>query len=85
VEAPALVGRDGPAPMRVSELLPHQRTLISRVKEVERLTLRASAERSAELAVEALARHPVVDPRTLAGRIFAGYLARQPGFADLFD
>jgi len=85
VEAPALVGRDGPAPMRVSELLPDQRTLISRVKEVERLTLRASAERSAELAVEALARHPVVDPRTLAGRIFAGYLARQPGFADLFD
>ena len=85
MEAPNLVGREGPAPIPVGELLPAQRELLIRVKEVERLTLRASSERSAELAIEAIARHPVVDSRTLAEQIFAGYLERQPGFTDLFD
>jgi alpha-galactosidase/6-phospho-beta-glucosidase family protein len=41
VEAPNLVGRNGPSPVPVGELLPAQRDLIARVKEVERLTLRA--------------------------------------------
>ena len=85
VEAPSLVGKDGPAPIPVGELLPTQRTLLTRMKEVERLTLRASSERSAELTIEAIALHPVVDSRSLAERIFAGYLERQPGFAGLFD
>jgi 6-phospho-beta-glucosidase len=80
-----LVGRDGPSSVPVGQLLPEQRDLLIRVKEVERLTLRASDERSATLAVEAIARHPVVDSRPLAERIFAGYVERQPGFADLFD
>lgn len=85
VEAPNLVGKDGPAPVPVGELQPAQRALLTRVKEVERLTLRASSERSAELAIEAIALHPVVDSRSLAERIFAGYLERLPGFTDLFD
>ena len=85
VEAPAVVGRDGCAPVSVGTLLPEQRALLVRVKEVERLTLRASSERSSALAIEAIARHPVVGSRPLAERIFAGYVDRQPGFADLFD
>ena len=85
VETPNLVGRNGPSPVPVGELLPAQRDLLARVKEVERLTLRASSERSAELAIDAIARHPVVGSRPLAERIFAGYLERQPGFANLFD
>lgn len=85
VEAPNLVGWDGASPVPVGELLPTQRDLLARVKEVERLTLRASSERSAALAIEAIARHPVVGSRPLAERIFAGYLQRQPGFAGLFD
>ena len=85
VEASSLVGRNGPSPAPVGELLPAQRDLIARVKDVERLTLRASSERSAALAIEAIARHPVVGARPLAERIFAGYLERQPGFAELFD
>lgn len=85
VEAPNLVGRNGPSPVPIGQLLPAQRELLIRVKEVERLTLRASTERSAELAIEAISRHPVVGSRPLAERIFAGYLERQPGFADLFD
>jgi 6-phospho-beta-glucosidase len=85
VEASTVVGKDGPAPVPVGELLPDQQALVSRVKEVERLTLRASSERSAELAIEAIGRHPVVGSRALAERVFAGYLERQRGFADLFD
>ena len=46
VEAPTLVGREGCAPVAVGALLPEQRELVIRVKEVERLTLRASSERS---------------------------------------
>jgi 6-phospho-beta-glucosidase len=84
VEAPTMVGREGCAPVVVGALLPEQQELAIRVKEVERLTLRASTERSAVLAIEAIARHPVVDSRLLAERIFAGYVDRQPGFADLF-
>ena len=85
VEAPTLVGREGCAPVVAGALLPEQQELVIRVKEVERLTLRASAERSAALAIEAIARHPVVDSRALAERIFATYVERQPGFAGLFD
>jgi 6-phospho-beta-glucosidase len=85
VEASTLVGRNGPSPVPVGELLPAQRELIAQVKDVERLTLRASSERSGALAIEAIARHPVVGSRPLAERIFASYLERQPGFADLFD
>ena len=85
VEAPTVVGRGGCAAVAVGALLPEQRELVIRVKEVERLTLRASAERSAALAIEAIAMHPVVDSRVLAERIFAGYVDRQPGFTDLFD
>jgi 6-phospho-beta-glucosidase len=85
VEASSLVGKAGPSPVPVGELLPEQRELLTRVKEVERLTLRASSERSGALAIEAIARHPVVDSRPLAERIFAGYVDRQPGFSDLFD
>ena len=51
VEAPTLVGREGCAPVAVGALLPEQRELVIRVKEVERLTLRASSERSAALAI----------------------------------
>jgi 6-phospho-beta-glucosidase len=85
VEAPVLVGRDGCAPVAAGPLLPEQRELVIRVKEVERLTLRASSERSAALAMQAIAQHPVVDSLPLAERIFAGYVERQPGFAGLFD
>jgi 6-phospho-beta-glucosidase len=85
IEAPTLVDREGTEPAPTPDLLrDDQRELIARVKEVERLTIRASVERSSALAIDAIAAHPVVDSRPMAERIFAGYLARQPGFADLF-
>jgi 6-phospho-beta-glucosidase len=53
------------------------------VKDVERLTIRASAEGSRSLAVEALALHPLVPSQAIAERILAGYLERQPLLASL--
>jgi 6-phospho-beta-glucosidase len=51
-------------------------TLVERVKEVERLTIRAATERRADLALEAIASHPVVPSREVAEQILAGYLDR---------
>jgi 6-phospho-beta-glucosidase len=82
IEVPCLVsahrvdhdgGRDLPA---------EQRDLVARVKEVERVTIRASLESSRALAVEALAAHPVVGSRDLATTILAGYLDAFPSLAE---
>jgi 6-phospho-beta-glucosidase len=50
--------------------------LLGRIKEVERLTVRAAVEGSARLALEAIRAHPVVPPGDLAERILDGYLER---------
>jgi 6-phospho-beta-glucosidase len=52
-----------------------------RVKEVERLTIRAAAEGSRALALEAIAHHPLVPSTAVAERILAEYLERQPALA----
>lgn len=82
VEVPCAVGPRGATPLKVGELPGPQRELVARVKEVERLTLRAAVEGSAALALEAIASHPVVDSREVAERILAGYLARQVGLRE---
>jgi 6-phospho-beta-glucosidase len=56
--------------------------LVTRVKEVERLTLRAEREGSRRLALEAIAAHPVVPTRGTAERILEGYLARHDALAE---
>jgi 6-phospho-beta-glucosidase len=48
-------------------------SLIARIKEVERLTLLASATGAAADAVNAIAAHPVVPSRDVAERIWSGY------------
>src|SRR5207244_10722166 len=60
VEVPAVVGRGGVRPLAAGELPPSARDLVVRVKEVERLTIRAAAEGSRGLALEAIALHPLV-------------------------
>jgi 6-phospho-beta-glucosidase len=50
--------------------------LVARVKQVERLTIRAAIEGRADVALEAIAAHPLVPSRATARSILAGYLER---------
>jgi 6-phospho-beta-glucosidase len=81
VEVPAVVGPGGVRPLAAGELPPEARDVVVRVKEVERLTIRAAAEGSRALALEAIAHHPLVPSPAVAERILADYLARQPAVA----
>jgi 6-phospho-beta-glucosidase len=78
VEVGAVAGRGGVRPLACGDLPASARDLVTRVKEVERLTIRAASERSRSLALEAIAHHPLVPSAAIAERILADYLARQP-------
>jgi 6-phospho-beta-glucosidase len=71
VEVPCVVNADGPHALNVAPVPAAARELLVRVKEYERLTVRAALERSEELAVEALTLNPLVDSRDLAQRLVA--------------
>ena len=73
VEVPCIVGSHGATPVAVGEVPPFAASLMRRIKQVERLTIRAVVERSAAHAVEALAEHPLVPSRATAQRIFDTY------------
>ncbi|MDQ2934042.1 MAG: 6-phospho-beta-glucosidase [Chloroflexota bacterium] len=82
VEVPCRVDRAGAVPVAVGQVPGHARALIDSVKEVERMTIRASLERSRQLAVKAIALHPLVPSVNVARRIFDAYAARQPELRD---
>ena len=84
VEVPCVVGSAGAMPLAVGEVPAHARRLIERMKEVERTTIRAAREGSAELAKLALAGHPLVPSEEVAGRIFAAYQREHPEFRAMF-
>jgi 6-phospho-beta-glucosidase len=85
VEVPSVVGRTGVRPLAVGDVPGHARALVETIKEVERLTIRAALTRSRELAIEALALHPLVPSVNTARRIFEAYAGRQPELAELFS
>ncbi len=60
VEVPSVVGRAGPLPIACGEVPAHARALIEAMKDVERTTIEAALSGSADLAVKALALHPLV-------------------------
>jgi 6-phospho-beta-glucosidase len=76
VEVTCSVGPDGARPLPGPPLPAEAAELIARIKEVERLTLRAATTGSAALAVKAIAAHPVVPSRELAERIWSAYRDR---------
>ena len=78
VEVPCTVDADGPKPLPVSALTPHQLGLVLQVKGVERLTISASATGDEREAVEAFALHPLVDSVTVARELLRGYRSRIP-------
>ena len=71
VEVPCVVNADGPHAVNVPPVPEAARDLLLRVKEYERLTVRAALEGSADLAVEALILNPLVGRRDLAERLVA--------------
>jgi 6-phospho-beta-glucosidase len=84
VEVPCVVGRAGAVPTAVGDVPGHARALIEAVKEVERTAIRAAITGSRELAVQALALHPLVPSVKVARRIFDTHRARDPELSRQF-
>jgi len=82
VEVPCIAGASGIVAVAVGDVPEEQRRMIERMKEVERTTIRAARQGSADLAVTALAMHPLVPSEDAARRVFAGYLERHPGMRE---
>jgi len=92
VEVPCRVGAGGVVPIPQDRPAEAQLGLMRRVKEVERLVVRATCQQSAsdgggrrEAALAAFARHPLVDSEELAARLLAGYEAAFPDLAALWS
>ena len=84
VEVPAVVGRAGPVPLATGSIPAHAGALIALMKDVERTTIDAALTGSRELAVKALALHPLVPSLTTARSIFDGYRERLPALREAF-
>jgi len=82
VEVPSFVGSTGVVPTAVGEVPGHARALMEAIKAVDRLTIRAARERSLDLAVQAIALHPLVPSVKIARRIVAGYASGHPELAE---
>jgi 6-phospho-beta-glucosidase len=84
IEVPSVVGRAGPVPMAAGELPGHARALVELMKDVERTTIDAALTGSTQLAIKALALHPLVPSVRTAREIFDGYRAKLPALAEAF-
>jgi Xaa-Pro dipeptidase len=62
----------------------HAQSLMTTIKDVERTTIEAAVTGSADLAIRALALHPLVPSVTVARRIFDGYRRRLPELQERF-
>ena len=82
VEVSCDVDRDGVRAVPGAPLPAEAAELVARIKEVERLTIRAAATGSAALALDAIAAHPLVPSRDVATRILRGYLERLPSLRE---
>jgi len=80
VEVPCAVTAEGAFPLPQQRPDTPQLQLLQRVKEVERFTVRAAATGDRTAALEAFARHPLVDSPELAAKLLAGY---EQAFPDL--
>ena len=85
VEVPCLIGSSGVVPLAVGDVPDHARALIEAIKAVERTTIEAALTGSRELAVKALALHPLVPSVNTARRMFDAYAGRQRELAELFS
>lgn len=73
VEVPCAIDSNGARPLSVGHLPEQVRSLLLRVKDFERITVRAAMNRSASLAETALAANPLVESRDLAEKLVSEY------------
>jgi len=69
VEVPCVVNANGARPLHVGRVPDRVQPLLARVKEYERLTVRAVLTQSVDTAREALAHNPLVPDRATADRL----------------
>ena len=84
VEVPCRVDADGPAAVDVGPLSMHAQGLVTAVKDVERTAIGAARSGSRDLAVRALAVHPLVGSVPTARRILDAQLDGLPELAAVF-
>ncbi|WP_457963090.1 6-phospho-beta-glucosidase [Arthrobacter sp. D1-29] len=84
VEVPCTITPDGAVPLPQSAPPEEQLALLRRVKEVERLTVRAATDGDRAAAVEAFARHPLVDSPARGAALLAGYEREFPALLRLW-
>ncbi|MDQ0677580.1 6-phospho-beta-glucosidase [Arthrobacter pascens] len=84
VEVPCTVTPDGAVPLPQSAPPEEQLDLLRRVKDVERLTVRAATNGDRAAAVDAFARHPLVDSPLLGAALLAGYEREFPALRGLW-
>ncbi|HJV97987.1 MAG TPA: 6-phospho-beta-glucosidase [Arthrobacter sp.] len=84
VEVPCTVTSDGAVPLPQSAPGREQLGLMRRVKEVEQLTVGAATHGDRAAALDAFARHPLVDSAELAGDLLAGYERAFPALRGLW-
>jgi 6-phospho-beta-glucosidase len=84
VEVPCTITPDGAVPLPQSAPPEEQLDLLRRVKDVERLTVRAATNGDRTAAVDAFARHPLVDSPELGAALLAGYEREFPALSGLW-
>lgn len=85
VEVPCTVTHTGAVPLPQQTPAEPQLGLLRRVKEVERLVVVAAGAGNREAAVEAFARHPLVDSADLAVKLMAGYERAFPDLGKMWE
>lgn len=78
VEVPCEVDDAGPRPLAPTPPRGAELGLLQQVKAVERLTIRAAVDRNPDLAVQALALHPLVDSVAVARDLLTAYRRVNP-------
>ena len=78
VEVPCVVRRSGIVPVAVGGVSPHVEALVQTIKDVERTAIAAAVTGSRQLALRALALHPLVPSVSSARRILDAYLEAFP-------
>ena len=81
VEITCTVGREGVRPVRVGKPDPQIYSLITAVKDYERLSVRAILEDSADAAVKALIAHPLIGSYNVAKALVSDFTRTQGQYA----